>query len=382
MPDAQPNGRGPRDAPTQLADRVAAAHPGGHGDELSACLRTWVSDDADYEASVRRTADGRLVAGRMMIEQAAPAVVHAIADALDVALPPAAERWLALAGGEGLPLIAGWDRRGGGAQRCVKLYVNASDASSSVRERVCAATGVASPAGHQPPAVVGMNARADGGIELKLYVQARDAVALAAPYGAAVRALAGAVHDERADAGGVLSFDVEAGAAHPRAFFVALREPHGAAPWRCVRALPGYDAAVIERLLPFPPAAPRSVGMSLGGDQWTLYCKPCGTGRAPEALEPAAVFRGHGVEVGVFIEPTEHAARAFRRTDRHAVSVRLRAGSAPPSRALDELVDWFAARLRVAERTGEAVVERLEDPPRPWRLADGAPGRDSKPERS
>ena len=378
---AQPSGRSSSDVPTELADRVAAAVGGDRSSELAASLRTWVSDRADYEGSVRSTADGRVVSGRMMIEQAAPAVVDAIADALDVALPPAAEEWLALARHEGLPLIAGWDRRGGGAHRCVKLYVNASDAAEQVRARVCAAAGVALPSQHEAPAVIGMNARADRAVELKLYVQARDAVALAAPYGSAARKLAAAARDERADAGGVLSFDVEASAPRPRAFFVALREPSGAAPWRCVQALPGYDPALIETLLPFAPAAPRSVGVSLGGGAWTLYCKPRGSGRAPEALEPVAVFHGHGVEVGVFIEPTEHAARAFRRTERHAVSVRLRAGSAPPARALDELVDWFAACLRVAERSGEPVVGCLLAPPLPWRLADGGPGRDAEPER-
>ncbi len=380
LPDTQPHA--PSDVPSNLAERVAAALVGDQHTELSACLRTWVADHAGYEASVRSTADGRLVAGRMMIEQAAPPVVDAIARALGVAVPPAAEQWLALAGHERLPIIAGWDRRGGGTQRCLKLYINASDASVHVRERVCAAAGVALPSGHEPPAVIGMNASADGAVELKLYVQARDVVALAGPHGTAARGLAAAAREERADAGGVLSFDLEAGAPRPRALFVALREPPGSLPWRCVQALPGYDAALVESLLPFPPAAPRSMGVSLSGGGWTLYCKPRGSGRAPEALEPVAVFRGHGVEVGVFIEPTEHAARAFRRTERHAVSVRVRAGVAPPPRALDDLVDWVATCLRVAERTGEAVADRLQAPPRPWCLADATPCRDADPERS
>src|SRR5262249_5625375 len=156
------------------------------------------------------------------------------------------------------------------------------------------------------PAVLGMNARADGTVALKLYVQARDAVVLAGPHGEAARQLAAVAREEAADAGGVLSFDVEKPVPRPRAFFVALREPPASAPWRCVRGLPGYDATLIESLLPFPPAAPRSVGVSLTTGTWTLYCKPRGSGRAPEGLEPAAVFRSGGVEVGVFIEPAEH----------------------------------------------------------------------------
>jgi hypothetical protein len=316
----------------------------------------------------------------MMIEQASRPVVDAIARALDVALPPAAERWLALAMHEGLPIIAGWDRRGGGPHRCIKLYINASDAAAHVRERVCAAAGVGRPPGHEAPAVMGMNARADRVLEVKLYVQARDAGALADPYGSAARQLAAAAREESADAGGVLSFDVEAAAPRARAFFVALREPRGSAPWRCVEALPGYDAGLVESLLPFPPAAPRSVGISLSSGRWTLYCKPRASGRAPEALEPTAVFCGDGVEVGVFIEPTEHAARAFRRTERHAVSVRVRSGTPPPPRAIEELVDWFAACLRTVERTGQGLRERLQAPPRPWRLVGNSLGSDAEAE--
>jgi hypothetical protein len=318
----------------------------------------------------------------MMIEQASRAVVDAIAHTLDIGLPPAAERWLTLATHEGLPIIAGWDRRGGGPQRCIKLYINASDAAGHIRERVCAAARVAALPGHEPPAVIGMNARADRVVELKLYVQARDAVELAERYGSAARQLAAAAREESADAGGVLSFDVEAGAPRARAFFVALREPRGSKPWRCVQALPGYDAALVESLLPFPPAAPRSIGVPLSTDGWTLYCKPRGSGRAPEALEPTAVFCGDGVEVGVFIEPTEHAARAFRRTERHAVSVRVRTGTPPPSRAIEELVDWFAACLRTVERTGGGLSEHLQSPPRPWRLVGSSVGRDADAEQA
>ena len=74
-----------------------------------------------------------------------------------------------------------------------------------------------------------MNARADGAVALKLYVQARDAVALADPYGVAARQLAAVARAEGADAGGVLSFDVEKTVPRPRAFFVALRDSAAAA---------------------------------------------------------------------------------------------------------------------------------------------------------
>ena len=374
-----PHGPGATSSPALLAHRVAATLVGDAGDDagaLAACFHTSVRDAASYETSVRCTTDGQLVAGRMMIEQASRPVVDAIARALDVALPADAERWLSVAAEERLPIIAGWDQRGSRHQRCIKLYVNASDASRDVRARVCAVAGIALPPAQDSPAVIGMNARADGVVERKVYLQGRDAVALAEPHGSAARQLAAVAREENADAGGVLSFELDGPVPRARAFFVALREPPDSAPWRCVEGLAGYDAALIETLLPFSPAAPRSVGISLSDGTWTLYCKPRGSTRAPETLEPAAVFRAGGVEVGVFVEPTHHAARAFRRTEHHAVSVRVRAGTAPAPRALDELIDWFAACLRIAERTGEDVAGRIQTPPPPWRLVDNDPPHD------
>lgn len=308
-----------------------------------------------------------LRAGRMMIEQASQPVLEAITTALDVVLPAQAAQWLDLARSAQVPLIVGWDLRDGGEERCVKLYVNASDVSYEARARLCAALVPAANGAIAPPAVVGMNARADGRIETKVYVQSANAVALAQPLNARAGKLAAAAHDEGADAGGVLSFDIEDDQRSARAFFVALREPAGDAGWECVRSLPGYDRRRIESLLPFAPAPPRSVGISLADDAWTLYYKPRESGRAPEALEPAAIFRSGDAEVGVFIEPTEHAIRAFRRTDRHAVSIRIRDGSPAPL-ALESLIDWFTARLSAAERDGVHLGGRLTDPPAPWRI--------------
>jgi hypothetical protein len=303
----------------------------------------------------------------MMVEQATREILDAIAQALAVRLPSHAVDWLQLAAAERLPLIAGWDLRGGGAQRCVKLYINASDASQATRHRLCAAvaSGVAVA---NPPAVLGMNVLPDGMVETKLYVQSDDAVALASSLNQRAQTLAAAARGEGADAGGVLSFDVVAATLHPRAFFVALREPPCAEAWRCVRSLPGYDPAALESLLPFPAAPPRSVGVSLDGGGWTLYCKPRDSGRAPQSLEPVAIYRSGDAEVGVFVEPTQHARRAFRRTERHAISVRVREGSPAPY-ALEALVDWFAGRLGAAELTSGLS---LSDPPPPWRRVDTA----------
>ncbi len=359
--------RPPADA---LAQRVAAALPGAGGDALALALAASVRDQACYEASVRGGAGATPTAGRMMIEQASREVLDAIAATLGVELPPTVGRWLDLAEQERVPLIVGWDRRGGGDRRCVKVYVNASDASGATRTRLCAALapGVR---GDESPAVLGMNARADGIVETKLYVQAADAVALAKGLGARAGELAGAARAEGADAGGVLSFDAVGAVLRARAFFIALREPRDGETWPCVRALSGYDPRRVESLLPFAPAPPRSLGISLGDATWTLYFKPRDSGRAPEALEPTAVFRSGDIEVGVFVEPTEHAARAFRRTERHAVSVRVRDGKPSPG-ALESLVDWFTARLRASERGAAALGTCWADPPAPWRHIDGS----------
>lgn len=352
-----------------MAQRVAASLGGAHGGHLADALISSAVDLAAFEASVRSTPSGALRAGRMMVEQAERGVVEAIAQAVEVALPAQAMRWCDLGAAEGLPLIAGWDLRGGGAQRCVKLYVNASDASQASRRRLCAALAPAVASTLATPAVLGMNVLPQGAIETKLYLQSEDACALASVHTARAQELAAAARAEGADAGGIVSFDVADDTPRPRAFFVALREPPGAAPWRCVSALPGFDPAVIGSLLPFPPAPPRSAGIGLDDGCWTLYCKPRDSGRAPQSLEPLAIYRSADAEIGVFVEPNEHAARAFRRTTRHAISVRVREG-APSPHALEALVDWFAARVIDAERSGAELAGRLSDPPAPWRAID------------
>jgi hypothetical protein len=364
----RPHGSPSLDEGHRLAERVAAGVETARGGAFAAVLARCASDAAAYEASVRYRAGSEPRAGRMMIERAASEILMAIARALDVALPTAADRWLDLARHQGMPLIAGWDLRRGGSARCVKLYINASDASRAARTELCTAL-IPGARPSEPPAVIGMNARADRVTETKLYVQSADALALARDAGEPAEALATAARVEGADAGGVLSYDVADGELHARAFFVALREPPAGAEWQTVRSLPGYDRAAVESLLPFAPAPPRSVGVSLTDDSWTLYCKPRDSGRAPEAIEPAAIFRVDDAEVGVFIEPTEHAARAFRRTERHAISVRVRDG-VPSRHALESLVDWFTARLRVVERAGGSIETEFGDPPAPWRVIE------------
>jgi hypothetical protein len=305
----------------------------------------------------------------MMIERAGVEILEAIAAALDMALPSVTSLWVERAGREGVPLIVGWDLRGGGERRCLKVYVNASDAAHAVRERLCAAL-LPEVQSSDLPAVLGMNVCADGRVETKVYIQAADAGQLASGLTGRARQVTAAASAEGAVAGGVLSFDVRGRGLEPRAFFVALRDPIEGRPWRCVEDLPGYDAEAIGALLPFAPAPPRSVGVSLQDESWTVYCKPLDSSRAPEALEPTAIFRANSVEVGIFVEPSERAARAFCRTERHAISVRERQGTAEPQ-AIESLMRWFASCVRTAERDGVSVVARLGDPPSPWNMVAG-----------
>ncbi len=354
----------------ELARQVATSLAGRSCEHLAAALVAGVMDPASYEASVRVDSDGRMRAGRMMVERATPAVLEAIAAELEVALPDETSLWLDIARSEAVPVIAGWDCRGRTERRCVKLYLNASDASRAARSRILASLSK-DPAGlDEPPAVIGINARADGQVETKIYIQSSNALSLADGLSNAARVLAAAAQGEGADAGAVVSMDVGSdGDLVPRAFFVALREPEERENWGCVRSLPGYDGDAIKALLPFVPAPPRSVGVSLSDASWTLYCKPLNSGCAPEALEPAAVFRDGVAEVGVFIAPTERSERAFRRTAHHAVSIRVRDGEPSPP-ALESLVDWFTGRLLESESRGTALGACLVDPPSPWHFVD------------
>ncbi len=95
--------------------QVAASLDACSADALAGVLATEVRDPACYEASVRVRPGAAARAGRMMIERATPNLLAAVARALAVELPPAAPQWLAAAEREGVPLITGWDRRGGGA---------------------------------------------------------------------------------------------------------------------------------------------------------------------------------------------------------------------------------------------------------------------------
>src|SRR5206468_3093697 len=145
--------------------------------------------------------------------------------------------------------------------------------------------------------------------------------ALAASLGSAAVALAAGSAD-CAGAGAVASWDrAPDGAFRPRAFFLAFRDDLPAAAAALLPSLPGWDAAAVAAALPFPAGPPRSLGVALDApDTWTVYYKPAADRTPVASLEPTARFRAGAVEVGLFLEPTERAERAYARTARHALS--------------------------------------------------------------
>lgn len=307
----------------RLADALAD-HPA-----LAARLAALGVTFAQLEASVRAD-EGGLRGDRMMIERAGDGALDVVRAAFGVPRVAALADLEARIAALGVARIVGWDATRGG----VKLYANASDAPARVREALGA---------H----VVGVNALADGTVEIKRYHQRDDAAGLD-PAAERLVAAAGALA-----AGVVVSVD-DSGA--PRACFVALRPASPEAlDAAFAQVLPGFSFAAIEARAPFPPASPRSIGIAAGRlDAWTAYVKPRDADEpAVWSLEPAARIVVEGGELAVFLAPAAHAPRAYAIVDDQAVSYRIVAG-APTPEAIRETMDDVIARLRT---TGGRVVD-------------------------
>ena len=69
--------------------------------------------------------------------------------------------------------------------------------------------------------------------------------------------------------------------------------------------------------------------------------------------------------MGVFVEPSDRAERAYARTERHAISVRAREGGPAPT-WIEPLMAWVLDRVRAAERDEAPLASRLSNPPSPW----------------
>ncbi len=271
----------------------------------------------------------------MMVERVDAEIARAMLAALGIEESPTASRLLdALP--EGHTLIAGWD------ERTAKLYLNLSDASDAIRSQAARAMGL-----EGAPHVIGLNLGASGQ-ELKVYEQL-DTLPPETPD--ALRAWA----REFPIAGAMRSFEIVGGARHLRAIFATPRDGAGD-----LESLPGYDAQAARRAWPFEPGCLRSVGFSADGTSWTAYAKPFEASAVVHAVEPAHIVRSANVELGLFLEPAS-AERAYARTDKHALSYRVREGE-PSREAIEAVMTWALGEVSASEST----AVRLSGAPEGW----------------
>ncbi len=296
------------------------------------------------EASLRG-GDGPMRSARMMVERVSSELVESLLEALAIPRGPSVEVLLRQAAEHGLPLIGGWDADA----RVAKVYLNASDASESVRQR---ARGAFACPGPEAPHVIGVNAGANGAEEIKFYLQHRQLPSEASP---ALRRYAAG----RKLAGAVSSLRVAPGAPVTKAWFVAVT-PDDAEP---TRGLPGWSDVAAAQLAPFSLGYVTQVGWAADDSSWTIYFKPAGVPERFGALDAELVFRCGDGELGIHLEPVARAPKAYARTARYAVSYRVRAGS-PGGRVVDALMAWVVSSLAREESGGPAPD--WSSPPPPW----------------
>lgn len=346
----------------ELADALAlsltaAIEDEGRRREAARGLARSVRHHDDPEASVRWSPNGTVRAGRMMLERSNADTARRLAQALELPWHEQGERLVSLCADLGMPLIVGWDVEPG--RRLYKLYANASDASVEHRERLLAVLGLRAPA---PPEVLGLNVHATR-VEAKAYLQRRERSELEAFAEELSARLPSALRAPPDSPAWVLSLDLHASAeATPRALFLAGAHGDEAGIERALQELTGLTWRELRERLPFPAGPLRQLGWGLSGDV-TAYAKPAGTAKPVVALEPQAIFSAGQHEVGLYVEPSEHAPRAFSRTERHALTFRTRAGS--PGRLIEVLGAWAESCVRAAEMQGREPD--FTDPPAPWK---------------
>lgn len=298
-----------------------------------------------FEASVRFSERDEPRGGRLIIEHLR---AHQAKELLASLLPmtPLAEALVDLGRREGLSLIAGWDIAGSK----LKLYLNASDASARLRERLREALLPGEAGGPEAPHIIGINF-SNGESELKLYEQAAS---LFGDTPAPLRAWA----DSQPVAGFVRSFNLRAGGFEPKAWFVALRAGSDVN----LHGIPGFTDAGLERAAPFSPGPIKYVSLSSGLPSWTVYFKPEAIRGNSWTLEPFACFSNGESEVGIFLEPAEGKPRAFAYTNEWAVSCRVREGS-PRRDAIESLMRWCVSTLE--QNPDPAAL--FATPPPPWK---------------
>lgn len=311
------------------------------------------------EASVRWGGGPGLRGGRVMIERAPYSLFLRVLSVFGGAPSPRLDDLALRTEREGLPLIVGWDAGLGVA----KLYLNGSDASEVVRRRLWDGAGLCLPL---VPHLLAFNVGRGAKLGCKAYLQSTDAVSLAEQHGdQTARVLASRAHAIGVVAGGVVCWDVDESAAQPRAFFVAIRDDDARTWERLTDLLPGWDLREVDGALPFERGSMRSIGVGSHKAEWTAYFKPRGVGTHLWSLEPVACYGMPGVEVGVFVEPNDRAARARERTPRFALNCRVRRGIADGA-LVDRLMHWVLERVSAAEEGGDLGETLFSDPPAPW----------------
>lgn len=327
--------------------------------KLASVFRRFVTDALTLEASVRRTRDGAFRGDRMIVEGAPAGLEVALAACLDVPVSVRFAHFRAAAHGLGLSCIAGWD----GEKRTVKLYVNASDSSSAVRAGLANEVGLP---GELEPHVVGVNASASGE-ELKYYSQYESEEGLPFTLSDIASALVERVRGKGLLSGLIVSndFSLEARTVVPRTLFVGLREADPRDLEETLSSLPGWSVDELIRRLPFPPASPSFVGLSLAEPgSWTTYFKSQGSS-AQYSLNPLGSFATSSGEVAIHSEPDRPGTRAYARVAGRALSYRLSQGQVS-NEELERLFAWLTQSL---ERSG--VLEGR--PPQPWQLVSSKP---------
>ncbi len=298
-----------------------------------------------------RWLEGEAPSGRrMMIERLDAEDARALLSPV-CKLPALADALLETARRERLFVIAGWDMAG---EPTWKLYLNASDASARLRERLRRQLLPSTMrGGPDAPHVIGLNLT-QAHTEVKLYEQG-STLFPDAPQ--AFRSWAAST----AVSGFVRSFRLAEGEeARPKAWFAGLPT----SPRPELSFWPDFDDAR-ARVSPFEMGRITSVGISSAQERWTVYFKPKGHSVPQWSLDPFACFSNGHCEVGVYLEPTTIAERAYAKTARWAISYRMRDGRAD-GEAIDRLMSWFVAQ--VAE--SESPPAKLNAPPEPWHVVD------------
>jgi len=315
----------------------------------------------DLEASVRGAAATAVSGGRMMIEGQTPTQARHLVDCLLDQVPDVAETWIGVAAGENVPLITGWDVAG--ARPAAKLYVNLSDASLAVRQRVGDQLLGPQSRGWPIPHVIGANLVADG-YELKLYTQHGEL-----PDEAHASLAEWVQSADQPLAGFVTSYSVggRGGGSElaPRAHFVGLRSTSLTFA-QVAEPLPGWSKAA-ALVAPFAPGPVTSLGFATSGEPWTLYFKPRSHAGSTWGLDPALCLRCDAGEIGVYVAAPVPGQRAYANVGGYAVSYRVREGK-PAVADVETVMAWVIQRVEAGKLSAPQGSSAALPPPEPWHV--------------